>query len=85
MGGAFLVKANFFHVVLGESGLFYVCFGKKWTFSLAFLEKGDFLACSFHVGGMFPGKILKIIILIMIENCAFRDIMIKVYSFQNCD
>ena len=57
---------------LGESGLFSMLFGKKWTFMHSFFEKVDFFACSSHDGGMFPGKILKN----MIENYAFRDIMI---------
>ena len=68
-GGAFLSKVDFFACFLGESGLFCAHFGKKWTFLRAFYEKVGFFECSSHVRGMFPGKI-------MIENYAFRDIMI---------
>ena len=57
--------------------------GRKRTFLRAFWEKVDlfgcffwgkidFFVCSLNVGGMFPGKILKN----MIENYAFRDIII---------
>ena len=53
---AFWEKVDFIASVLGN----------KRTFSRAFLEKVDFFMCSSHVGGKFPGKIVKI----MIENYA---------------
>ena len=55
-------KVDFYARILGKSG----------PFCVLFLEKVDFFVCSLHDGGMFPEKILKI----MIENYAFRDIMI---------
>ena len=66
---------------VGESVIFCTYFGIKWTSLPAFLEKVDIFACSLHVGGMFPGKILKN----MIETHALRDIMILLYSIPNCD
>ena len=45
------------------------------------LEKVDFFACSLHVGGMFPVKIVKN----MIENKALRETIIKLYSIPECD
>ena len=72
MGVLFRAKVDLFACFLGENGIFCLYFGKKWTFSHAFLEKVDFFASSPHVGGVFPGKILKD----LIENYALRDIMI---------
>ena len=72
-GGAFLVSVDLFACFVGESSIFCAYFGLKWTFSPAFLEKMDIFACSPHVGGMFPGKILKN----MIEKHALRDIIIS--------
>ena len=40
--GALPAKVDFFVCFLGESGLFCVHFGKKWTFLCAFFEKVDF-------------------------------------------
>ena len=72
MGGCFSDESELFACFLGESGIFRVYSGKKWTCLHAFLEQVDFFACSLHVGDMHVPKIMKNVI----ENYAFIDIMI---------
>ena len=79
--GAFPANVDLFACFLGDSGIFCMYFRGKVGLLRAFFKIVDFFACSSHVRGMFPGKILKN----MTENYASRDIMIQLYSIPNCD
>ena len=60
VGNAFPAKVNFFAYFWEKVDFFARIFGKSGPFRKLFLEKVDSFACSLHVVGMLPEKILEI-------------------------